>query len=309
MRVLITGGTGFLGSALTAALHARGAEVIVLSRDRRTARKCLDHRALVIERPDELDVANAPDAVVNLAGANLGAARWTAERKQMFIDSRVGVTERVVHFIRHARARPRVLVNGSAVGYYGARGEEDLDESAPPGEEFQSELCRRWEAAAQSAEGYGVRVCYLRTGAVLGPGGGPLAGLLPPFRLGLGAHLGDGRQWLSWIHLEDWLRLVQHLIERDDLDGPFNATAPEPVRNRELAKTLGAVLHRPVALRIPAWAARVLWGEMARMLVTGQRVLPRRALDSGFAFRFPELRPALEDILDVAATSRRDGVP
>lgn len=303
MRVLITGGTGFLGSALTAALHARDAEVIVLTRDRRTARDRLGDGALIVERLDELDESRAPDAVVNLAGANLGTARWTVARKQAFVDSRVGVTERVVRYIRDAPQRPRVLISGSAVGYYGARGEETLDESAPPGDEFQSELCRRWEAAAQPAEDYGVRVCYLRTGAVLGPGGGPLAGLLPPFRLGLGAWLGDGRQWLSWIHLDDWLRLVEQLIDRDDLAGPFNATAPEPVRNRELAETLGAVLRRPVALRIPSWAARLLWGEMAHMLVTGQRVLPHRALEGGFTFRFAELRPALEHILDGTGTS------
>ena len=296
MQVLITGGTGFIGRALARALLARGDQVTVLSRDAAHAAHRLAAGAVATA---ELPAA-VPDAVVNLAGENLGAHRWTAARKREFIDSRAGTTRRLVEWMRASKRRPAVLVSGSAVGYYGARGDADLVESDPPGEEYQSELCRTWEAEAQRAEELGVRVCRVRTGIVLGPDGGALAAMKPAFMLGLGGWLGDGRQWMSWIHRADLIALILWLIDGESRSGAYNAAAPQPVTNRAFAKALGASLHRPALVPMPAAAVRVLVGEMAHLLLTGQKVLPQRALAEGFAFRFPELGAALAEVWGAA---------
>lgn len=295
MRVLITGGTGFIGRALARALLARGDAVTVLSRDPAHAAHLLPAGAVAsAELP-----STVPDAVINLAGENLGAHRWTAARKREFIDSRVGTTRRLVEWLRELQQRPAVLVSGSAVGYYGACGDAERIESDPPGEEYQSELCRAWEAEAQRAEALGVRVCRIRIGIVLGPDGGALAQMKLPFQMGLGGWLGDGRQWMSWIHRADLVALILWLLDaegRPARSGAYNATAPQPVTNRGFSAALGASLHRPVLLPMPAAAVRMLVGEMSHLLLTGQKVLPRRALAEGFAFRFPELGPALADV-------------
>jgi uncharacterized protein (TIGR01777 family) len=292
MRVLITGGTGFIGRALARALLARGDTVTVLTRDPARAAGVLPAGAVAVAGLP----AGAPDAVVNLAGESLGAHRWTEARKQAFIDSRAGTTRELVAWMRALPLRPAVLVSGSAVGYYGARGDAELGESDPPGDEYQSQLCRTWEEAAQAAEALGVRTCRIRIGIVLGADGGALAQMKLPFSLGLGGWLGDGRQWMSWIHRDDLVALVLWLLDGPGRSGAWNATAPRPATNREFSKALAASLRRPALLPMPAPVVRLLVGGMSHLLLTGQKVLPRRALAEGFTFRYPELGPALDAV-------------
>jgi len=299
-RVLITGGTGFIGSALTERLLEAGVGVDVLTRDREKARKRLSGRVRAVEDLDELAAGAEPElpvAIVNLAGKNLGEDRWDEEVRREIVDSRVEVTRRLVSFIGglSAERRPRVLVSGSAVGYYGARGDEELDEDAEPGDEFQSRVCIRWESVAETAREYGVRVCLSRTGVVLGQGGGMLSGLVPLFRKGLGATVGSGRQWISWIHQQDLIELLIDQMTDTSLEGPFNNTAPGPVRHEEFTRTLASVLNRPLLLRIPAPLYRLIAGGIAHMHLTGQKALPGRNLERDFEYRYTELRPALEE--------------
>lgn len=296
MHALVTGGTGFIGQALCQELLARGWRVTVLTRDPARAARLLPANVQAVSEISAL-TTDPPQAVVNLAGENLGAHRWNAERKRAFIESRSGTTRRLVEWMRTLSPAPRVLVSGSAVGYYGARGDEVLDESAPPGREYQCDLCRLWEEEAQRAEEFGVRTCRVRIGIVLGPGGGALAAMLPPFRLGLGGHLGSGRQWMSWIHRADLIALILRLLEDQNASGAYNGTAPQPVSNREFSRTLGRVLRRPAVLPLPGFMVRLLVGEMAHLLLTGQKVMPQRPLEQGFRFRFPDLEAALREAL------------
>ncbi|HEY0861472.1 MAG TPA: TIGR01777 family oxidoreductase [Pseudoxanthomonas sp.] len=294
MHVLITGGTGFIGQALCAALLQAGHTLSVLTRDPARARAQVPPAARLLATLDE---ARDVEAVVNLAGEPLMAGRWNATRKAAFRDSRLGTTRALIGWMARQSVRPRVLVSGSAIGYYGPRGDGALDESAAPGDDFAAHLCRDWETEAMQAEGLDVRTCRVRTGIVLGTGGGALAKMLPPFRLGAGGPMGDGRQWMSWIHREDLIALIQWLLEQDGAGGAYNGTAPEPARNRDFARTLGRVLHRPALLPAPAPLLRLAFGEGARLLLTGQRVLPMHALVEGFRFRFPDLEDALRDLL------------
>jgi uncharacterized protein len=304
MHILITGGTGFIGKALCSELMRRGHQPTVLSRNAAQATLLLPAGVHVVSSLDQLR-DEIPEAIVNLAGENLGATRWTPARKQAFIDSRAGTTRRLIEFMRNCVSKPRVLVSGSAIGWYGARGDTLLDEDSAPGsaQEFQVQLCQAWENAALAAQDLGLRVCRVRIGIVLERDGGPLARMLPPFRFGLGGPLGDGRQWMSWIHRADLIALLIRLIEDETLSGAFNGTAPEPVRNRDFARTLGAALGRPAALPMPGFALRLLLGEMAEMLLGGQRVLPRRMQDQNFGYRYPDLDSALRAILKPAAAS------
>lgn len=295
MHVLVTGGTGFIGRALCDELRAQGLRVTVLTRRPDEAARLLSPD---IDVTGELGaIAEPPDAVVNLAGANLGARRWNASRKQAFVDSRVGTTRRLVEWFATLPRPPAVMVSGSAVGYYGARGDATLTEEAPPAAEYQSEMCRLWEEEARTAEKLGVRVCRIRTGIVLGPNGGALEKMLPPFRLGLGGHLGRGGQWMSWIHRADLVALILWCLTNPQARGAYNGTAPNPATNREFSRALGRALHRPALLPVPAPAVRLMIGEMAHLLLTGQKVLPARALKEGFEFRFAELDAALRDVL------------
>jgi hypothetical protein len=293
MNILVTGGTGFIGTVLCARLLTDGHAVTVLSRNPERAHRHFQGRVNVIGSLDTLDERKAPEAIVNLAGENLAGHRWNAHWKQEFRDSRVQLTEQLVDYIRGAKRKPRVLVSGSAVGYYGARGDESLTEASAPGREYQSELCVAWETAAQRAEALGVRVCRLRTGIVLGKHGGALKSMLLPFRMGLGGHLGNGRQWMSWIHLDDLTGIILHLLRHDLYSGAFNGTAPHPETNAEFVKALAAALHRPAFMPMPAFAVKLLVGEMAHLLLTGQKVLPARTQQSGYSFTYPRLRQAL----------------
>jgi uncharacterized protein len=304
MHILITGGTGFIGKALCAELLRRGHRPTVLSRNAAQATLWLPAGVHVVSSLDQLR-DEIPEAIVNLAGENLGATRWTPARKQAFIDSRVGTTARLLAFMDQCVGKPRVLVSGSAIGWYGARGDTLLDEDSAPGsaQEFQVQLFQAGENAALAAQDRGLRVCRVRIGIVLERDGGPLARMLPPFRFGLGGPLGDGRQWMSWIHRADLIALLIRLCEDETLSGAFNGTAPEPVRNRDFASALGAALGRPAALPMPGFALRLLLGEMAEMLLTGQRVLPHRIQHADFGFRYPDLDSALRAILKPSAAS------
>ena len=287
MHVLVTGGTGFIGRPLCARLHEVGHRVSVLTRTPDRARLPGAHCV------DQLEQVDAVDAVVNLAGASLFDRRWTPAYKRVLRTSRIGGTRRLLAWMAQQSRPPQVLVSGSAIGWYGPRQDTVLDETARPGEDFSAQLCRDWEAEAWQADTLGVRTCLLRTGIVLDRDGGALAKLLLPFRLGVGGPLGDGRQWMSWIYREDLVRLILWLIEHDAARGAFNGTAPVPVINRDFARTLGKVLHRPALLPTPGIALRLALGEMAGLLLSGQRVLPAAALAAGFDYRHPELEGAL----------------
>ncbi|MFQ5757421.1 MAG: TIGR01777 family oxidoreductase [Acidiferrobacterales bacterium] len=297
MNILVTGGTGFIGGALCRRLLAGGHAVSVLTRERQRAEQLLQGKVAAIESLDELPQETAPEAIVNLAGLSPGSGRWTERLKQEFLAGRVGVTRQVIRYIARTDRKPGILISGSAVGYYGARGDEELGEDAPPGNEYQSHLCKAWEAEAFKAAQYGVRVCVSRTGVVLGKGGGALSSLVSQFRLGLGGYVGSGRQWMSWVHIDDLVGIMLHLMADESLAGAFNTTAPNPEMNRDFARELAAALHRPALMWAPGWLLRLMVGEMAHLYVTGQKVLPSRLLESGYRFKFPELRAALADIL------------
>lgn len=297
MNILITGGTGFIGQLLVPRLIADGAQVTVLTRSSAKAGQCLPPSVVAVESLDAVSDDMHIDAVVNLAGESLAGGRWNAKRKQAFHDSRVGLTKNLVAWMAAREQRPKVLVSGSAVGWYGAQGQVQLDENSLPVKEYQHELCRDWEQAATGAVPLGVRVCCLRIGVVLGVGGGALASMITPFKLGLGGWLGDGDQVMSWIHRHDLVQLISTAIDDDSLRGPVNATAPHPVSNKHFSKALGAALKRPVVMPVPAPALRLMVGGMAHLLLTGQHVLPKRALAHGFEFAYPTVESAFEDIL------------
>ncbi len=295
MHVLVTGGTGFIGSALLPALQAAGHRLTVLTR--RPATAALPEAVRAVSDPTAC-ADDPPDAIINLAGENLGAGRWNDTRRAEFLRSRVGTTEWLLAACKTWRRPPAVWLNGSAIGWYGAREDEVLTEDSAPGTGFAAELCARWEAAAAPVAALGTRLAVIRIGIVLGLPGGALGQMLPPFRLGLGGPLGHGRQWMSWIHRDDLVAMMQWLLEHETAEGAFNGTAPGPVRNADFSRQLGRALRRPAVLPMPAAALRLLVGPMAdELLLSGQQVLPRRALQGGFTFRYPILEGALRQIL------------
>jgi hypothetical protein len=305
MRVVVSGASGLIGLRLVERLRTEGARVLVLVRRRPgaageigwdPARGALDGAAL-----------EGVGAVVHLAGANIAAGRWTAARKREIRDSRVLGTRLLCERLAGLREKPRVLVSASAVGYYGDRGDEELTEASPAGEGFLPDVCREWEAATEAAAAAGIRVVNLRMGVVLSRAGGALAWMVTPFRLGLGGPIGSGRQFLSWIALDDVVRVIRHVMDDASLSGPVNAVAPAAVTSGEFSRVLGRVLRRPAVLRVPAVAVRVILGELGQaLLLEGQRVVPRRLLVAGFSFRHSDLASALRAELGVGLTGAAD---
>ena len=282
MKIAITGGTGFIGRPLAAALSADRHDVVLLRRDAQTG------------WPAQIDGA---DIVVNLAGENIGGKRWSTGQKEQILGSRVKATRIVADAIRAAAAPPSLLISGSAVGYYGPRGDEPATEETPAGSDFLARVCVEWEAEATRAASPRTRVVCLRTGLPLEKDGGALPQMIPPFKFGVGGPLGSGRQYWPWIHREDWINLVCWTIQTPAVAGPINATAPNPVTNAEFARALGRALHRPSVMPAPAFALRILLGEMAdALLLSGQRAVPAKAERLGFTFRYRELDAALHAI-------------
>jgi uncharacterized protein (TIGR01777 family) len=295
MKVYLAGATGFVGQPLVEALLDRGDQVTVASRSAKTVQDAFGSRVSVAGYDDPID---GYGAVVNLAGAGIADKRWTPERKKLIRDSRVDTTTAIATAIAAAESKPGVLVNASAIGYYGARPDsESLDETAKPGTGYLPTVCQEWEQATSPASDAGVRTVLLRVGVVLGRGGGALAKMVTPFKFFVGGKLGHGRQQMSWIHRRDVVALILHCIDNKGLSGPVNCTAPEPVSNGEFSKQLARTLGRPCLFPVPGFALKLAVGEFADALLTGQRVLPKAALDSGFEFSFPQLDGALQDIL------------
>ena len=301
MKVVIAGGTGFLGQPLARALAARGYEVVVLTRGG-AAKPAMPSR-LVTWSPDQPNGAwtaelDGAAAVVNLAGESIAAGRWSPARKQRILDSRLRATHALAHAIRRAARPPLSLVSGSAVGYYGPLGDEVVTEDHHAGSDFLASVCQQWESEALQGAGGVTRVACIRTGLVLEKDGGALSSMLPQFKLGAGGPLGSGRQFWPWIHREDWISLILWTIDNAPVTGPVNATAPTPVTNAEFTRALGGALHRPAFLTAPAFALRLALGEMAdALLLSGQRAVPAKAERLGFTFRHRNLDEALRSIL------------
>ena len=283
MKIAVFGSTGFIGKQFCARLRAQGDEVIEL-----------DTRKAGWET--NLEPA---DAVVNLAGASIFGKRWTEDYKKLILTSRTEGTDKIVAAMGKIKAKngkAGVLVNASAVGYYGATQDEVLDENSPAGSDFLADVCKAWEKSAFNAEKHGIRTVAVRTGIVLGKNGGALEQMMLPFKLCVGGPIGNGQQWFPWIHLEDIVGIYIHALKNASVCGPLNGTAPNPVRNKEFTKALGDALHRPALLPTPAFALRLIVGEAAEFLVTGQRVAPKKTLASGYRFRFDSVEAALKDI-------------
>jgi uncharacterized protein (TIGR01777 family) len=293
-RVLLSGSSGLLGTALSASLKTRGFDVTRLVRGRVSSEDQIHWDPM---RPPNTDSVSGFDAIIHLAGETV-VGRWTADKKAKIRDSRVTSTRNLVHALTTMPKRPRVFITASAIGYYGDRDDEPLNEMSTSGAGFLADVCRKWEAAAKPAADAGIRVVQLRTGVVLSREGGALRKMLLPFRMGVGGKLGSGRQWMSWIHIQDWVGAVQHILKNDLLQGPVNLVAPKPVTNAEFTKTLASVLRRPAIFPVPALAAKLAFGEMAEdVLLASQRVEPARLVTSGYPFQYSELEKALVAIL------------
>lgn len=296
MHILLTGGTGLIGSALCARLRGAGHRLAVLSRHpERVARRCGDDVEAITELA-ALPADRAFDAVINLAGEPIVDRRWSDTRKQQLRASRIDLTRTLVDWMQSRERPPSVLVSASAVGYYGDQGDHPLDEEADAVNDFAHRLCRDWEREAQRAQSSATRVCVLRIGVVLAAEGGMLGRMAPVFRLGLGGPLGSGEQWISWIALTDLLAAIDFLLTKDVLRGVFNATAPHPVTNAQFSRALAGQFGRRAVVRVPAFVIRALMGEMAVLLLGGQRVLPKQLELAGFNFRYPHIDAALQNI-------------
>ncbi len=303
MKILITGAAGLIGRSICQSLISDGHQVVVLSRRPSPSISLTNVNAFQWAPetdPPPPEAWEGVDAVIHLAGEPVAAARWTDEQKRRIRDSRVVGTRFLVAGMKEARNPPKILISSSAVGFYGARGDEILNESSGPGSGFLSEVCLEWEAEASRARELGARVALVRTGVVLSPTGGALEKMLLPFKLGLGGRLGSGRQWFPWIHINDIAGILRHALVTPAVDGPINGVAPGIVTNEEFTRVLADTLNRIVFLPVPEFALRILTGEMAEVLMASQRVVPQVALDTGYRFKYPNLKPALESLLKTA---------
>jgi len=300
MKVAITGATGFVGSRLVERLQEEGHQPLILTRNRAAAEGAFPTLEIVAYTPTESGawqkaIANC-DAVVHLAGEPIAESRWTPKQKQEILDSRKLSTQKIVEAIAQTNPKPSVLVNASAIGYYGTSETATFDENSPAGNDFLTEVCQAWEAEAQKVKDAGVRLVILRLGIVLG-NGGALAKMIPPFKLFAGGPLGTGNQWFSWIHRDDLVNLILFALTRPDIEGVLNATAPNPVRMSELCQTLGETLNRPSWLPVPSFVPEALLGEGAKVVLEGQQVLPKRTISKGFEYQYPTAKEALREIL------------
>jgi len=301
MKVLIFGGAGFIGKNLCAELLSAGYKVCVVSRNPKRA-GLQGSGAVVVEWNSSagsfpIELLDDVDLIINLAGESIANRRWTQTTKEKILESRIQTTRAIVNAISQKRVIPKVLINASAIGFYGPRGNEEITESTPAGRDFLAKVCRAWEEEAFKAQASGVRVVAMRIGMVIG-NEGALARMKTPFRFYLGGPLGSGDQWMSWIHIKDLTRLIIFASENENINGPVNATAPEPVRMKEFCKVLGQVMGRPSWLPVPGFLLKVILGEMSDMLLNSQRVLPEKILKEGFVFKFPDLKTALKDIIE-----------
>jgi uncharacterized protein len=294
MKVLITGASGLIGQALQRSLAAKGHQLLLASRKEPTD---TDHIKWTIEEGfSDAEKLEGVDVVVHLAGENVsGGFRWTDEKKKAIRDSRILGTRSVVDAISNMKVKPKVFIASSAIGFYGERGDEAVTESSAAGDNFLATVCKDWESESRRAEDAGIRTVLLRTGIVLSKDGGALATMLTPFKLGVGGVVGSGKQWMSWISLEDQIRIIEFAIENESIRGAINAVAPNPVTNEAFTKTLGEVLYRPTFLPLPEFAISMIFGEMGdALLLASTKVLPKRVLDAGFEFKHTELKPAIE---------------
>lgn len=299
MKIAITGASGFVGSRLVEKLKAEGHQILVLTRSLERARRLFPNVEIVVYKPTESGdwqqkIAGC-DAVVNLAGEPI-AERWTPEHKKAILESRQLGTQKLVEAIAMANPKPSVLVNASAIGYYGTSETATFDENSAPGSDFLAQVCQAWETEAKKVKEAGVRLVIVRIGIVLG-NGGALAKMVPPFKIFAGGPLGNGRQWFSWIHREDLVNLIMEALKRPEIEGTYNATAPNPVRMSQLCQTLGEVINRPSWLPVPDFALELLLGESAKVVLEGQQVLPKATQAIGFQYQYPTLKPALSEIV------------
>jgi uncharacterized protein (TIGR01777 family) len=304
-RIFLTGGTGLIGRRLVKLLLARGDQPVVLTRRSAHARQALGTKAELVEgdpmQPgDWMAKVEDCDAVVHLAGENVFAKRWSTDFKKLLVDSRVQSTRNIAQALtrkpKTAAGEPKVLVNASAIGFYGPRGDEEITEETPPGDDFLARLCIDWEREARAVETAGVRSVQVRVGVVLDREGGALAALLRPFKLFVGGPAGSGRQYMAWIHHEDMCGLFLLALDTPACTGPLNGTAPNPVTNRDFSRALGKALGRPSFMKTPAFALRLMLGEVADVITTGQRVVPRKALSLGYVFKYPTIEAALAQL-------------
>lgn len=296
MKVLITGGTGFIGQRLIEKRLLVGDEIYCLTRDPKKVQMLFPSEVSALSKlpkPDEVVV----DAVINLAGEPILDKRWSDERKQQLRDSRIEFTHDLVTWIEQQTNKPKTLISGSAIGFYGSQADGVLDEESSSQPGFTYDLCAEWENAAFQAKEFGLRVCTIRTGIVLGEGGA-LAKMIPPFRFGLGGPIGKGGQWMSWIHIDDEIDIIEMLLTHEHLHGSFNLTSPDAVTNKQFSKTLGAILKRPAFMPMPGFVMELLLGEGAELLLEGQNVYPKKLLDLGYQFKFSELEQALGQIVN-----------
>ncbi len=302
-RIIITGATGFIGRPLCTHLVEEGYDVVALSRNPVKGAESLPDNISVVKWDAKTaegwaNYADGTYAIINLAGENIGSGRWTQGRKQKILQSRLNAGKAVVQAVERAENKPKVVIQASGIGYYGDRGEEVLDESSLAGSGFLSEVAKQWEESARKVESFGVRYLMIRTGVVLGADGGFLSRVTLPFRLFVGGRLGSGKQWISWIHIDDEVKAIAFLMERQDLQGAFNLTAPNPVTSKDFFSIVGKVMKRPSWLPVPSFLLRLMLGKMAEELIlSGQRAAPKRLLECGYEFLFPEAESALGEIL------------
>jgi uncharacterized protein (TIGR01777 family) len=306
MKVAITGATGFVGSRLVQRLHGKGHKIVVLTRNTAFAQKVFPSEAfpnveIVAYTPNTSgswqNVIASCDGVVNLAGEPIGEGRWTPERKQEILNSRKLGTQKIVEAIANANPKPSVLINASAIGYYGTSETASFDETSVSGNDFLAQVCQAWEAEARKVKDAGVRLVILRFGIALG-NGGALGKMIPPFKLFAGGPIGSGRQWFSWIHVDDLVNLIVEALTKPEIEGVYNATAPKPVRMADLSQALGQVMNRPSWLPVPAFAIEALLGDGAIVVLEGQQVIPKRTVETGFEYKYPNLQSALTEILN-----------